>query len=116
MSRDERFCFARPISRNLPMVQRATGDCFGLSDRIFEHRCLPGSESRRKTRIAIRVRIVPDPKIDSAVRGKSNRIFGDAIIVDPARRSSERESGEDENSFWKQTMQSLVFDCAHEKS
>ncbi len=62
-------------------------------------------QAGRKARIAGGDRIVADPKVDAAVRGKENGVVRDEVVMNPARRCANSEADEGEGrsrSFGKQ--------------
>src|SRR5205823_13858751 len=65
---------------------------FRLADGILQHRGLTSAQARRKTRITIGFRIIPNPEINAAVARKKNWIPRNDKIVNPTRRSAEDET------------------------
>src|SRR2546423_15026119 len=77
-------CLSRPIPRNLRAFERSAGGSFRLADRVAQHLALTGVKSG-KARVTGRFRIVPEPEVDSAMRGEKDRVAGDEAVVHPAR-------------------------------
>src|SRR5207237_5511127 len=86
-------------------LQRSTSRFLGGCDRILQHRFLARMQAGGKARIAGGDRIVADPKVDAAVRGKKNGVVRDEVVMNPARRCANSEADEGEGrsrTFGKQ--------------
>ena len=90
------FGLPRPIRGYFRTLQRSASRFFSGRDRIFQHRFLARMQAGRKAGISGGERIVADPKIDAAVRGKENGVARNEVVVDPARRRPNSDADEDE--------------------
>ena len=87
----------QPIARDFGALQLFAGCDLGQVDRIAQHLCLSRAHSG-KMRIAGRVGIISEPEIYAAVCRQKNRIAGDEVVMDPARRGAGGET-EKEKSY-----------------
>ena len=85
--------FVRPIPRDFRAFQSSTRGGFGLVNRVSQHLTLTRMKTG-KGGIAGRLRIISEPEIDAAMRGKEDRVAGNKIIVKPARRRADEDAQE----------------------
>ena len=86
-------CLSRPIPRNLRAFERSASGSFRLVDRVTQHLALTGVKSG-KARVTGRFWIVPEPQVDSAMRGEKDWVAGDEAVVDPAGRRANDDADE----------------------
>ena len=94
IGRDVIARLVRPMPGNFGALERSPGRGFGLVDRIAEHLTLTGVQTG-KARIAGRLRVVPQPKINAAVGREKDRITRHEAVVDPTRRRADKDSSDD---------------------
>src|ERR1051325_7911559 len=96
MVRNVCFGLFGPIGGNLTAFEWTAGGCFSMRNGVLQHRALSRPLSGRNARITICLRVIANPKVDSAVSGQQNRIARDEIIVDPTRGRADNDSREKE--------------------
>src|SRR5690242_2395930 len=84
----------RPVIRYFRTFEWMARGFLHGRDRILEHRFLACMQARRKLGITRRDRVVPNPKIHSAMSGEEHRIMSDEIVMDPGGRSSDQHSAD----------------------